>query len=177
MITIGTGHGATTWLLVTMSPLESNVTPDPSPLSVWICTTSGCVALTTATYCASRPAADDGEAEEVPLAEVIVVWSCLNHRSLSPGRDGMFAQRRRCETGLVAVSSITRVLVRAALPLFALLLTALVTPPSRWTNCIQVRALRRQFGERPSAVVLNPRRCECPRLLDVMRPPYTHAAH
>jgi len=74
-----------------MSPLESNVTPDPSPLSVWICTTSGCVALTTATYCASRPAADDGEAEEVPLAEVIVVWSCLNHRSLSPGRDGMFA--------------------------------------------------------------------------------------
>jgi hypothetical protein len=42
--------------LVTTLPLASKITPDPSPASVAICTTCGCVALTTEMYwdCTTR---------------------------------------------------------------------------------------------------------------------------
>jgi hypothetical protein len=48
----------TTCAFVTMSPFPSNTTPEPSPVLVWICTTSGETVLTTLlnSCCSTCPA-------------------------------------------------------------------------------------------------------------------------
>ena len=74
----------TTWLFVTMSPLESKTMPEPSPSEVWIWTTEGSTALTTPSYsCWSCSATDDDCCAFGAALRLVAAYEAPSTRSAS----------------------------------------------------------------------------------------------